>query len=67
MKIRRFFTRIGACVFLSMPLFAGATIITIDNTDSGFSSSGFSSSSFAGGYIGSDYFYDTVNVDGDYA
>jgi hypothetical protein len=54
-------------VFLSMPFFTSATIITIDNTDLGFSSTGFSTSSFAGGYIGSDYAFDTLNVAGDNA
>jgi hypothetical protein len=67
MKIKKIFTAISAFIFLSMPFFTSATIITIDNTDFGFSATGFTSNSFASGFIGTDYTFDTVNVAGDNA
>lgn len=59
--------KIGMCVMLSVPFVANATVITIDNTDAGFSYSGFTNSTFESGFVGSNYMVDTVNSSGDFA
>ncbi|WP_166424084.1 PEP-CTERM sorting domain-containing protein [Paraglaciecola sp. 20A4] len=67
MKLKSFFATLGACALLTASVAANATVITVDNTDAGFTSSGLSYSTYESGFIGSNYMADARNVSGDFA
>lgn len=66
MKLNKLILKISAVVILSLPFIANSTVITVDNTDAGFSSVGFIDSSVASGFGGS-YKIDQPGSQGDYA
>jgi len=66
MKLNKLILKISAVAILSLPFIANATIITVDNTDAGFSSVGFIDSAVASGFGGS-YKIDEPGSHGDYA
>ena len=67
MKLKGIFGTLAACALLTASVAANATIITVDNTDAGFTSSGLNYSTYESGFIGSNYMADARNVSGDYA
>tara|TARA_R110001592_G_scaffold3946_1_gene22391 strand:+ start:210 stop:794 length:585 start_codon:yes stop_codon:yes gene_type:complete len=67
MKLKGIFSTLAACALLTASVAANATIITVDNTDAGFTSSGFTNSHYAPGFNGINYMVDTSNVSGDFA
>lgn len=70
MKLNKVICKLGAIVMFAVPMFANSTIITIDNTDAGFSSVGFVQSLYLGTSrpsIGGSYMVDQPGSQGDYA
>ncbi|WP_158769022.1 PEP-CTERM sorting domain-containing protein [Paraglaciecola sp. L1A13] len=67
MKLKGIFSTLAACALLTASVAANATIITVDNTDAGFTSSGLTYSTYESGFIGSNYMADARNVSGDFA
>jgi hypothetical protein len=66
-KFKRCIVQMSMFITLVMSFGTTATIITIDNTDTGFTFSGFNYSRAVTGYIGVDYMFDKVNSLGDFA
>lgn len=67
MKVKNLFIGLASTVLLMASFVSNATIITIDNTDSAFSSIGFNPSTYEAGFIGSNYLVDQVSLAGDSA
>lgn len=70
MSCFKVFTKIGVLIALVIPFVANSTIITIDNSDAGFSSSGLVTSTAnccVGNAIGSNYMVDQIGSQGDFA
>lgn len=70
MKLYKVLCKLSAALLFALPLVANSTIITIDNTDAGFSSSGLRTSvanCCVGSAIGDYYMVDQVGSQGDYA
>lgn len=67
MKLSSLFTTLSACVLFTISVAANATIITVDNTDAGFTSSGLTNSTYENGFFGTNYMADARNVSGDFA
>ncbi|MDO6559204.1 golvesin C-terminal-like domain-containing protein [Paraglaciecola chathamensis] len=66
MDLRRIFTRLAAGALLTTSIAANAAVITVDNTDAGFSSSGLNFSTYEPGYFGANYMADTRDSAGDF-
>lgn len=70
MKLNKMLGQIGLLVALVLPFAANSAIITIDNTDAGFSSNGLVSSTApccVGAAVGINYMVDQIGSQGDYA
>jgi hypothetical protein len=66
MELRSLFTRLATCALLTASVAANAAVITVDNTDAGFTSSGLNFSTYEPGYFGANYMADTRNSVGDF-
>ena len=66
MDLSRIFTRLAAGALLTTSIAANAAVITVDNTDAGFSSSGLNFSTYEPGYFGANYMADTRDSAGDF-
>jgi hypothetical protein len=66
MDLRSIFTRLAACALLTTSIAANAAVITVDNTDAGFSYSGLNFSSYEPGFFGDNYMADQKGSNGDF-
>tara|TARA_R110002012_G_scaffold174148_2_gene338908 strand:- start:2984 stop:3565 length:582 start_codon:yes stop_codon:yes gene_type:complete len=66
MDLRSIFTRLAAGALLTASVAANAAVITVDNTDAGFTSSGLNFSTYESGYFGANYMADTRDSVGDF-